>query len=62
MAYCHTNKKQTQVTGISLNCTFILKRLNPNPKISSTLKEDFPSGARVSVLVNKQQSAVERLF
>ena len=56
-------KKQTQVTGISLNCTFISQRnSNRNRKTASTLEVQLPSGPQVSVLVRKQESAVEREF
>ena len=56
-------KKQTHVTGISLNCTFISRRnSNPNLKTASTLGLQLPSGQKVSVLVSKQESTVEREF
>ena len=54
-------KKQTHVTGISLNCTLISRRnSNPNLKTASTLGLQLPSGQQVSVLVSKQESTVER--
>ena len=47
----------------TLNCTFISHRnTNPNPRIASTLGVQLPSGPQVSVLVSKQESAVEREF
>ena len=56
-------KKQTHVTGISLNCTLISRRnSNPNLKTASTLGLQLPSGQQVSVLVSKQESTVEREF
>ena len=56
-------KKQTHVTSISLNCMFISQRnSNPNLKTASTLGVQLPSGPQVSVLVRKQESAVEREF